>query len=96
MIVPTIGRVVLVHRNVSPQREPAFVTYIHANNVINVSGFGHQGDIFYFDRIELIQEDNQTPLNENLFAEWMPYQKTVAANEAAKNPNTGAGQAIKK
>ncbi len=43
MISPTIGRVVLVHREFSgsDQAEPALVTYVHNDRLINVGGFDH-------------------------------------------------------
>lgn len=85
MIVPTIGRVVLVHReDLSDQRCPAFVTYVHSSNCINVAGFSGTGNPFAVASIELLQDD-EVPKNPNLFAEWMPYQKMVAGRE---NPPT--------
>lgn len=84
MITPTIGRVVLVHRTgMSEQREPAFVTFVHGDKLINVAGFSKDGIPFSVPSIELLQDEDK-PVNPNLFAEWMPYQKQVAAESAAK------------
>lgn len=81
MIKPTIGRVVLVHRpDLSDQRAPALVSYVHSDTMINVGGFDKQGFPFAAQSIELLQDDAK-PLNPDCYAEWMPYQKAVAAKE---------------
>lgn len=79
MIKPSIGRVVLVHRyqKFSDQPEPAFVTYVHNDRLVNVAGFGADGDKFSFDHCPLLQDDDKP--SEGTYAEWMEYQKVQAA-----------------
>jgi hypothetical protein len=80
MIQPTIGRVVLVHRGISNQAEPALVCYVHSDRLINVGGFGKNGDSFAIKRIQLLQ-DGDVATDENRYAEWMPYQKAQAEKD---------------
>ena len=82
MIKPTIGRVVLVHRGKSEQAEPALVCYVHGDRMINVGGFDQNGAPFSATSIPLMQDDD-VPGNQNYYAEWMPYQKAVAAGQQA-------------
>jgi hypothetical protein len=82
MIVPTIGRVVLVHRGMSDQAEPAFVCYVHSDRLINVAGFHALGAPFSVTNIQLVQDDDEIQ-NPNQYAEWMPYQKAVATGAQA-------------
>ena len=88
MIKPTIGRVVLIHRivggqPVSPQPEPALVCYVHNDRLINVGGFDANGQPFARTSVQLLQDDDAAPANivTGAYAEWMPYQKAVAAGE---------------
>jgi len=82
MIVPTIGRVVLVHRpGSSPQREPAFITFVWNDRMINVGGFDFQGKPFSATSLPLVQDSEPYP--DGMFAEWMPYQKQVASGAIA-------------
>jgi len=78
MIKPTIGRVVLVNRGKSDQREPALVSYVHNDRCINVGGFDSNGQPFSLCSLQLLQDDDK-PMNPGSFAEWMPYQKGQAA-----------------
>ena len=82
MINPTIGRVVLVHRGTSDQAEPALVCYVHSDTLINVGGFDCNGTPFACTSLQLLQ-DEDTPINDKYYAEWMPYQKAQAAESAA-------------
>lgn len=84
MIVPTIGRVVLVYRGKSDQAEPALVCYVHSNTLINVGGFSQYGEPFCAGSLQLLQDDDK-PSNPEYYAEWMPYQKKVAEEQANKN-----------
>lgn len=77
MIKPTIGRVVLVNRGQSNQPEPALITYVHNDRLINVGGFDCIGKPFSITSLQLLQEDD-TPFG-SYYAEWMPYQKGQAA-----------------
>lgn len=92
MIIPTVGRIVLVQRLgktldeahqvtdlLAP--EPAFVTCVHENRIINVAGFTQTGSPFAANGIALLQDDDPKPEGET-FAYWMPYQKDQAAKAA--------------
>ena len=90
MIKPTIGRVVLVARSVVPsdKREPAFVCHVFHDRMINVGGFDSNGDPFKLTSLPLLQDDDTPPIS-GPYAEWMPYQKGVAAG--VRTPNVHAG-----
>lgn len=76
MIIPTIGRVVLVQRGVSDQAEPAFVVYVHNERLIDVGGFSKTGGTFSLAKIPLLQDGDVAA--HGIWAEWMPYQKEQA------------------
>lgn len=76
MIQPTIGRVVLVHRGISDQPEPALVSHVWSDNMINVGGFDRNGQPFALTNLHLKQDDAEQPPMP--YAEWMPYQKAQA------------------
>lgn len=89
MIKPSIGRVVLVHRlgrNLDAshqvtdlsQPEPALITCVHEDRVINVAGFTQTGEPFALNGIALLQDDDVITEGE-AHAYWMPYQKAQAA-----------------
>lgn len=95
MIKPTIGRVVLVQNRTGStdisQAEPALVSYVWSDRMINVGGFDHNGMPFAFTSLTLLQDDD-TPPAIGGYAEWMPYQKGQAAKtealEAAAAPSS--------
>lgn len=80
MIKPTIGRVVLVHRETSDQPEPALICYVWSDRLVNVGGFDRHGLPFSATSIQLLQ-DQDVPATQSYYAEWMPYQKQVASGE---------------
>lgn len=86
MIIPTIGRVVLVrnrHANVRKDYpEAATVAFVHNDRLINVSGVDHDGMLFAMHSLQLVQEEDAAPTDAP-YAEWMPYQKAVAKGEIA-------------
>jgi hypothetical protein len=84
MIKPTIGRVVLVHRPYSiyrEQPEPALIAFVWSDSCINVGGFDANGTPFSATSVQLLQDDDTAPTDGRVYAEWMPYQKAVAAGE---------------
>jgi len=84
MISPTIGRVVLIKGRIGnggTQAEPALVTYVHGDRLINVGGFSSMGVPFALDSITLLQDDDAEPTGH--YASWMPYQKGQAAKTEA-------------
>lgn len=86
MIKPTIGRVVLVHRPQSINRdqpEPALVSFVWSDICINVGGFDANGQPFSATSVELLQDDVAAPTDGRVYAEWMPYQKGQAAKTEA-------------
>lgn len=84
MIKPTIGRVVLIKcragRFEDAQAEPALVTHVWNDEMINVGGFDWNGNPFAITSLTLIQ-DGVAQIG-SLRAEWMPYQKKVAAEQS--------------
>jgi hypothetical protein len=91
MIKPTIGRVVLVYRGLSDQAEPALVSYVWNDTMINVGGFDRNGIPFSACSLQLLQDDD-VPSNHKYYAEWMPYQKGQAAKtEALEKAAAGGG-----
>jgi hypothetical protein len=81
VIKPTIGRVVLFHRERGDEPYPALVAYVHSDTCINVGGFTHGGSPFCETSVPLLQDDEPAP-EVGYYAEWMPYQKGQAAKEA--------------
>lgn len=79
MIKPTIGRVVLVHREKSDQPEPALICYVWNDRMVNVGGFDRNGEPFSATSVQLLQDDDLA--TSPCYAEWMPYQKQVASGE---------------
>lgn len=79
MISPTIGRVVLVYRGKSNQAEPALVSYVWSDRMINVGGFDSTGVPFACTSMKLLQDDEKPDFEGQSYAEWMPYQKGQAA-----------------
>lgn len=79
MIKPTIGRVVLVRGRGSDQAEPALITYVWGDRMINVGGFDRNGIPFSYTSCPLLQDDDTPENAARVYAEWMPYQKTQAA-----------------
>jgi hypothetical protein len=95
MIQPTIGRVVLFRYNKDQvQPYPALVCYVHGDRMINVAGFDQNGTPFSQPSTPLLQDDDPVPEN-GLYAEWMPYQKEVAAKEAAQVAPAPTASSIK-
>lgn len=88
MIKPTIGRVVLVTRpdSGSDQPEPALVTYVWNNRLINVGGFDRAGKPFAVASLPLLQDDD-VPESSH-YAEWMPYQKDQAKTHETSESTT--------
>jgi len=82
MIKPTVGRVVLVHQSGrSDQPEPALITYVWNDRLINVGGFDHNGKPFANTSLRLLQDEDEQKFG--VHASWMPYQKDQAAKTEA-------------
>lgn len=81
MIKPTIGRVVLVHRGRSDQAEPALISYVWNDEMINVGGFDRNGVAFNETSITLVQDDTDGVVRTR-YATWMPYQRDQSAKSA--------------
>jgi hypothetical protein len=93
VIVPTVGRVVWVHRPHDSidvkQPEVALVTYVHDDRLINVAGWNANGTPFTLTSLTLVQPDEPKP--EGNFAAWMPFQKGQAAKTEALEQQVKAG-----
>jgi hypothetical protein len=87
MIKPTVGRVVLYYTNgktqfdANEQPEAATVAYVHSDTMVNLSVVDHNGVQYGVRRVFLYQGEGERPLLS--YAEWMPYQKQVAAGAIA-------------
>jgi hypothetical protein len=87
VIKPTVGRVVLYYRHgktqfdANEQPEAATVAYVHSETMINLSVVDHNGVQFAATSVFLYQGEGDRPASS--YAEWMPYQKAVAAGEVA-------------
>jgi hypothetical protein len=98
MIKPTIGRVVWVHRaeflhreSVSDQPEPALVSYVWSDEIINVGGVDRNGQPFSATSVFLWNGEGAEPTGHSVWAEWMPYQKGQAAKTEALEKAATAG-----
>jgi len=83
MIKPTVGRVVLYYRrgktqfDANEQPEAATVAYVHSDTRVNLGVVDRHGVQFPMASVFLYQGEGERPEHE--YAEWMPYQKAVAA-----------------
>lgn len=98
MIIPTVGRVVWVWpgkqtgSHVVLEREQPWsgqVVFVHNEREVNVVGHDHVGHPFAVQRIRLRQDDDEAP--EDIYAEWMPYQKGQAAKTEQLEKQAAAG-----
>lgn len=80
MISPTIGRVVLFHSDThqSDQEYPALISYVWGDRCINLGYFDATGRPGGATSVPLLQDDDPIPAF-GCYAEWMSYQKAVAA-----------------
>lgn len=83
MIEPTVGRIVWIrnrtHAMEGRQPEMATIAFVNDDGTIHVGGFNHHGLPFAIHSVTLIQDDEAAP--DGVHAEWMPYQKQLAAGE---------------
>lgn len=83
MITPTIGRIIYVRNRwasgVQKNPEPAIIVHVHSDRLINVAGWASDGGSFIAHALPLIQDGEEAP--SYTYAEWMPYQKSVAKGE---------------
>ena len=89
MIKPTVGRVVLFtpgkaadKRNDKSQPLAAIVAYVHGDRSVNLTVFEQSGaaSMAGYLNVKLLQDDDEAP-ETGYYAQWMPYQKAVAAGE---------------
>jgi len=75
MIKPTIGRIVWVRSVGSLDEQPfaGIITYVHSNEMLNLSVFDATGIPHPRTFVPLVQEGDDCP-EQGFFAEWMPYQ----------------------
>lgn len=96
MIQPTVGRSVWfrhVSHGAEDQPWAAIIAQVNDDRNVNLAVFNGDGCAMAVTNVPLIQEGDPRP-EEGHFAEWMPYQKAVAAGEIAPTlhaaPKTGA------
>lgn len=91
MIPPTIGRRVWFypahhtrfHSLDVKQAMDAGVIFVHSDRKVNLFVTDHLGGTHFVPECILLQDDDKKPDSEP-FAVWMPYQKSAAAEQAAK------------
>lgn len=81
MITPTIGRVIWIYGRShsapkSSQPEPALISFVHNDRLINVGGFAASGLTFAHTSVALLQDGDETP--HGIYATWMPFQIAAA------------------
>ena len=82
-IAPTVGRIVLVHLSGNKNTLAGLICAVHERG-INVAGFDEHGVAYRASGVRLVQPDEEIPASfSGTWAEWMPYQKAVAAGEIA-------------
>lgn len=88
MIKPTIGRIVLVRSVGSLDEQPfaGIITYVHSNEVLNLSVFDATGIPHPRTFVPLVQEGDDRP-EQGFFAEWMPYQIEQAKKHEDTDPD---------
>ena len=83
MIKPSVGRVVLFFRQGEKEPFPALVTVVHDERTISVAVMDPErngGEVRFMSRRALLQDDDK-PVAQQNWCEWMPYQKSVASGE---------------
>lgn len=84
MIIPTIGRAILVYgRHANPKKdvpESASISFVHNDRLINVGGWDHNGLPFAMKSLRLVQEGDLIP-DDVPHAQWMQYQKDTASGK---------------
>lgn len=87
MIQPTIGRVVLYHppfvadSGTNEKTHAAIVCHVWSDTCVNLAIFDSDGEPYSATSVFLFQGDGDRPGSQ--YAEWMPYQKAVAAGQIA-------------
>jgi hypothetical protein len=83
MIKPTIGRIVLYHPPFVPDSGTneetcaSIVVAVHSDEIVNLAVFDSVGNLHPHLTVFLFQGEGDRPAG--AYAEWMPYQKAVAA-----------------
>jgi len=81
MIKPSVGRVVLFFRQGEKDPFPAHVTRVHDDRTIDVAVLDPERlAVRFMSRRALLQDDDK-PVAQPNWCEWMPYQKSVASGE---------------
>jgi hypothetical protein len=87
MIKPTVGRVVLYHppftadSGSNEETYAAIVCHVWSDTCVNLAVFDSNGVASNQTSVFLFQGDGERPGSS--YAEWMPYQKQVAAGQIA-------------
>lgn len=87
MIKPTIGRIVYYHPPFVPdsgtneETFAAIVVAVHSEEYVNLAVFDSVGNLHPQLTVSLFQGEGERPTG--AYAEWMPYQKAVAADQVA-------------
>lgn len=90
MIKPSIGRVVLFFSSSkdftkdSEQAEPALVSYVHSDVLVNLAIFNSSGGNYGRTSVRLVQPEEAKPTDGSSYATWMDYQIAQAAAAAPK------------
>lgn len=102
MIKPTVGRNVWFtpgkaadKRHDKTQPQAAIVSYVHSDRSVNLTVFEHSGaaSMAGYVNVPLLQDDDP-PREGGYYAQWVPYQKAVAAGAAPNvhiSPETPSG-----
>jgi len=89
-IDPTVGRMILFHppsNSANPTFAPsatcaAIIAAVLPDDRLNLAVFDSNGAVHSMEKVPLIQEGDDAPAD-GYYAEWMPYQKSVAKGETA-------------
>lgn len=98
IIKPTVGRVVWYAVDDTDERQPhgvqpyaAIIAYVHSDDLVNLTVFGHDGVPFSKQKVTLLQEGNAAEFPGSCM--WMPYQKGQAAKTEALEKKLSADPA---
>lgn len=93
LIKPTIGRVVWYWPPGRPHTEQpnaAIIAFVHDDQVINVAGFDHDGQLFSVHNVLLIQDpESYGNPSGGGWCKWMPYQVGQAMRNGGVSPEGG-------
>jgi hypothetical protein len=92
MITPTVGRVVWFRERDDRGMQPyaAIIAYVHSDTKVNLMVIEPDGTTWGCENVELLQDNYNAA--DDVWCEWMPYQKGQAAKTEALEAKLEGGK----